>query len=247
MGSVPQTRAIAAFVLGPNGLNPSPTTLGTFGTNGACGTPPLLPSGHRGPKRNEVTMSTTIRPSATLTTHPEALATEESLVTPSAGRRSLAILRLATGFIFLWAFLDKTFGLGFSTPTERAWINGGTPAQGFLNSEAVTGPLQPFFTAIATPVTDVLFMLGMIAVGLAVMLGIGLRISAVAGSLIMLFMYLAEWPFAANLASTNPLVDYHIIYALALITVAFLSAGDTWGFGRTWKAIPFVRDHSWLV
>ena len=35
-------------------------------------------------------------------------------------RRSLAVLRLATGFIFLWAFLDKTFGLGFSTPVERA-------------------------------------------------------------------------------------------------------------------------------
>jgi thiosulfate dehydrogenase [quinone] large subunit len=178
--------------------------------------------------------------------HTAALATEESIVTTSAGRRSLAVLRLATGFIFLWAFLDKTFGLGFSTPAERAWINGGTPAQGFLTSEAVTGPLQPFFVAIATPVTDVLFMLGMIAVGLAVMLGVGLRISAVAGSLIMVFMYLAEWPFAANLASTNPLVDYHIIYALALITVAFLSAGDTWGFGRTWKSLPLVRSHSWL-
>ncbi|WP_411700943.1 DoxX family protein [Conyzicola sp.] len=191
-------------------------------------------------------MSTTIR-SSSPTAHAHTLATEESLVTPAAGRRSLAVLRLATGFIFLWAFIDKTFGLGFSTPAERAWINGGTPAQGFLNSESVTGPLQPFFTAIATPAVDVLFMLGMLAVGLAVMLGVGLRISAVAGSLIMVFMYLAEWPFAANLASTNPLVDYHIIYALVLITLAFLSAGDTWGLGRTWKSIDFVRANSWLV
>ena len=54
-------------------------------------------------------------------------------------RRTLAVLRLATGFIFLWAFLDKTFGLGFSTPAERAWLNGGTPAQGFLNSPASPG------------------------------------------------------------------------------------------------------------
>lgn len=173
--------------------------------------------------------------------------TRANAVSSTTGRRVLATLRLATGFIFLWAFIDKLLGLGFSTPTERAWINGGTPSQGFLNSPAVVGPLKPFFAAIASPTTDVLFMLGMLAIGVAVMLGIGLRISAVAGTVIMLFMYLAEWPFGANAESTNPLVDYHIIYALALITVAALSAGDTWGLGRTWKSLPIVQKNRWLV
>lgn len=173
-------------------------------------------------------------------------ATDARTATRPGARQALAVLRLATGFIFLWAFLDKTFGLGFSTPTERAWINGGTPSQGFLGSEAVTGPLQPFFAGIASPVTDVLFMLGMLGIGLAVMLGIGLRISAVAGTVIMVLMYLAEWPFAANTASTNPVVDYHIVYALALIVVAATAAGDTWGFGRQWRTLPFVRTQSWL-
>ena len=32
-----------------------------------------------------------------------------------AARRVLATLRMAMGFIFAWAFLDKLFGLGFST------------------------------------------------------------------------------------------------------------------------------------
>ena len=175
-----------------------------------------------------------------------AIAEAQAVSRPGA-RQALAILRLATGFIFLWAFLDKTFGLGFSTPTDRAWINGGTPSQGFLGSEAVSGPLQPFFAGIASPATDVLFMLGMLGIGLAVMLGIGLRISAVAGTVIMVLMYLAEWPYAANAASTNPLVDYHIIYALALIVVAATSAGDTWGLGRQWRSLPIVRSQSWLV
>lgn len=163
-----------------------------------------------------------------------------------AGRYALAVLRLATGFIFLWAFFDKTFGLGFSTPAERAWINGGTPSQGFLNSDSVTGPLKPFFASIASPASDVLFRLGMLGIGVAVMLGIGLRISAVAGTIIMVLMYLAEWPFAAGTSSTNPVVDYHIIYALALIVVAAAAAGDTWGFGAWWKSLPFVRTHRWL-
>ncbi|TBN58350.1 DoxX family protein [Glaciihabitans arcticus] len=166
--------------------------------------------------------------------------------TETASRYTLATLRLATGFIFLWAFLDKTFGLGFSTPIERAWINGGTPSQGFLMSEAVTGPLKGFFASIASPLTDVLFMAGMLGIGLAVMLGVGLRISAIAGTVIMVLMYLAEWPFTAYASSTNPLVDYHLIYALALIVVAATAAGDTWGLGKIWKTLPVVRTQNWL-
>ena len=192
-------------------------------------------------------MSTALRDLHIDHTAPARITPEKALVTPALGRRSLAVLRLATGFIFLWAFIDKTFGLGFSTQSASAWVNGGTPSQGFLNSPGVIGPFKPFFNAIASPASDVLFMLGMIAVGLAVMLGIGLRISAVAGSLILLFMYLAEWPFTANLASTNPLVDYHVIYALALVSIAVLSAGDTWGLGKAWKSLPFVQAHRWLV
>jgi thiosulfate dehydrogenase [quinone] large subunit len=185
-------------------------------------------------------------PLATGTTRTTAV-DEATIVTNSPARMGLAILRLATGFIFLWAFLDKTFGLGFSTLRAASWLNGGEPSQGFLNSPAVTGPLKGFFAAIASPTTDVLFMLGMLAVGAAVMLGVGVRISAIAGTVIMLFMYLAEWPFAVNAASSNPLVDYHIIYALALIVVALTSAGDTWGFGRVWKSLPVVQSHRWLV
>ncbi len=160
---------------------------------------------------------------------------------------ALAILRLATGFIFLWALLDKTFGLGFSTPAERAWVNGGTPSQGFLKGDAVTGPLKDFFAGIASPATDALFMLGMLAIGVAVILGIGLRVSAVVGSLIMVLMYLAEWPFTPLTASTNPLVDYHIIYALSLIVIAATLAGNTWGLGKWWRSLPLVRAQRWLV
>ncbi|MBH0128915.1 DoxX family protein [Salinibacterium sp. NK8237] len=194
-----------------------------------------------------MTTRTATAPPTSLDETPKAVTAESDLVVTSTGRRVLAVLRLATGFLFLWAFLDKTFGLGFSTPVERAWINGGGPSQGFLTGDGVVGPLKPAFAAIASPASDILFMLGMIGIGVAVMLGIGLRISAVAGTIMMLLMYLAEWPFAANAGSTNPLVDYHIIYALALITIAFLSAGDTWGVGRAWKRLSIVQKMPWLV
>ena len=42
------------------------------------------------------------------------------------------MLRFAMGFIFLWAFFDKVFGLGFATTADKAWIRGGSPTTGFL-------------------------------------------------------------------------------------------------------------------
>ncbi len=172
------------------------------------------------------------------------LPAQEDVVRSAGARRVLAALRLTTGFIFLWAFLDKTFGFGYSTASESSWINGGTPSQGFLKGAAV-GPFKDFFASIASPATDVLFMLGMLAVGLAIMLGIGTRVAAAAGSLIMIMMWMAEWPLEAG--STNPLIDYHIIYGLTLVLVALTFGGDTWGLGRWWKSLPIVQQNRWLI
>jgi thiosulfate dehydrogenase [quinone] large subunit len=231
--------------------------IGTFGTKNEGFRPTSLKYANNSGRR--IVPTTTDRIDMTQATHTETIArprpiertipaeNETGIVTTAGGRLALAILRVATGFIFLWAFLDKTFGLGYSTTRAHAWINGGTPSQGFLKSPAVVGPFKPFFAAIASPTTDVLFMIGMLAVGAAVILGIGLRISAVAGTIILLFMYLAEWSFGPNAASTNPVVDYHIIFALSLIVVAALSAGDAWGLGRSWKRLNVVQNHRWLI
>lgn len=176
-----------------------------------------------------------------------------TLPAPSpAGGRWLAVLRIAIGGIFLWPFLDKLFGLGYSTTAERAVLEGNSPTNGFL-SRVDVGPGQGFFQAIAgTWWADVLFMLGLGAIGVAVILGVGLRISAVAGTVLMMMMWFAEWPLARftdsgdPTGSTNPLLDYHVIYSLALIAVAVTAAGSVWGLGRKWASLPFVQRHAWL-
>ena len=97
----------------------------------------------------------------------------------------LAIVRVVVGFEFLWAFLDKTFGLGYATPAARAWINGGSPTKGFLSRVAV-GPFESTFHAWAgAPWADWLFMLGLLGIGIALILGIGLRAAAVSGTVMM--------------------------------------------------------------
>jgi thiosulfate dehydrogenase (quinone) large subunit len=69
-------------------------------------------------------------------------------IVTDAGARSLALLRIATGFTFLWAFLDKTFGFGYATPAAKAWIHGGSPTKGFLAGVDV-GPFQGLAHTIA--------------------------------------------------------------------------------------------------
>ena len=165
----------------------------------------------------------------------------------------LAIVRVVVGFEFLLAFLDKTFGLGYATPAERAWINGGSPTKGFLSRVAV-GPLEGTFHAIAGATwADWLFMVGLLGIGLALLFGIGLRITAVSGTVMMLGMWAAEWPLAKVTSageptmSTNPFMEYHVIYALVLIALALTYAGHTWGLGRLWARLPFVQRNRWLI
>ena len=176
---------------------------------------------------------------------------EGGTIITTGAARFLAVFRVVLGFEFLWAFLDKTFGLGYATPAARAWINGGSPTKGFLSRVAV-GPLESTFHAWAGA-ANWLFMIGLLGIGVALILGIGLRVAAVSGSLMMLGMWAAEWPLAKLTSageptmSTNPIVDYHIIYALALIALAVTFAGNVWGLGRRWVRLPFVQRYRWLI
>ncbi|WP_306209152.1 DoxX family membrane protein [Actinoplanes sp. RD1] len=173
------------------------------------------------------------------------------LTTPAA--QALAALRISLGFVFLWAFLDKTFGLHYSTAGERAWVNGGSPTKGFLSSLDL-GPLQGTFHDLAgNAVVDWLFMLGLLGIGVALVLGIGLRLAAGAAVLMMAFMWVAEWPLAQHTSagepsgSTNPITDYHVIYAVAAVVAALAYAGHTWGLGRWWARLPVVQRNPWLI
>jgi thiosulfate dehydrogenase [quinone] large subunit len=170
--------------------------------------------------------------------HPEIVAPETGA--GKAFRYVAAALRFSLGWIFLWAFLDKTFGLGFATPAERAWVEGGSPTTGFL--KGVDGTFADFFNGMAGQAwADWLFMIGLAGVGLALILGVGMRIAAVSGSLMLVLMWAAALPL-----ENNPFMDDHLVYAMVLVALALVGAGNTVGFGGAWGRLPFVQKHSWL-
>jgi len=141
-----------------------------------------------------------------------------------------AVLRIGMGWIFLWGFLDKLFGLGFATASEKAWLAGGSPTSGYLNF-ATSGPFAPLFQSLAgNPVVDWLFMLGLLLLGLALILGIGVKIAGYSGALLMFLMWLSHLP-----PENNPFLDEHIIYLIILIGLATVKAGQVVGLGKWWS------------
>ena len=160
--------------------------------------------------------------------------------------RVLAVLRIGFGFTFLWAFLDKTFALGFRTGYDQegnldrfgdaAWINGGSPTEGFLKFGA-DGPFADFYNSIAGAAwADWLFMLGLLGIGVALILGIGMRIAAAAGAVLYVLMWTVVLP-----PENNPIIDDHLLSAVTLVALALLHAGNTWGLGRTWSSTRLVE------
>lgn len=162
-----------------------------------------------------------------------------------------AASRISIGFVFLWAFLDKAFALGYATGTDRvtgkidrfgdaAWIHGGSPTTGYLSG--VAGPFKGLFEPLAGAVwADYFFMIGLLAIGAALMLGIGMRVAAATGALLLTFMWMASLPL-----DNNPFIDDHLVYAIVLIGLAAVHAGDTLGLGRTWARTDLVRRFSVL-
>ncbi len=154
---------------------------------------------------------------------------------------ALAVTRVLLGFIFLWAFFDKLWGLGFATTAEKAWVNGGEPTTGFLMGASHSGgPFADFFGGLAGQVwVDWFFMAGLLGVGVALVTGILLKKAAVAGGLLLVLMWAALLPL-----ENNPLVDDHIVYAVVLIAIAM--AEPRWSLTGWWHSQGFVKKNSWL-
>jgi thiosulfate dehydrogenase [quinone] large subunit len=175
------------------------------------------------------------------------------VVIPDRGVRGgvfWGLSRIALGWVFLWAFLDKAFALGFGTgrlesggidffAKDAAWLNGGHPTAGFLEF-GTKGPFKDFYAGLAGQTwVDWVYMLSMLLIGLALILGIGTRLAAIGGIIWMGLFYTAGaiWP------ENNPFLDEHVVYAIVLVGIAYVAAGRYLGLGKYWERIPLVRRY----
>jgi len=145
-------------------------------------------------------------------------------------------VRLVLGWTLLWAFLDKLFGLGYATASSKSWLNGGSPTAGYL-SYATSGPLASFYNGLSgNTAVDAVFMLALLAIGLATILGVGTRISGYTGALLMAMLWSTNLPPAQN-----PITDEHIVFLILFLAMTVVKPGRWLGLGEWWSNTKLVK------
>jgi thiosulfate dehydrogenase [quinone] large subunit len=146
----------------------------------------------------------------------------------------IVFFRLAMGWTFLWAgihhFGDDKFVLGFLSHVKTF--------------HAV---YEPFTDPVIVPTLTFFVEYGHLLIGLSLISGLLVRISAPFAIMLMLLYWTAhmDFPYIENVNSY--LVDYHIVYAGVLVYLIVKRAGHVFGLDgwvsklATMQHVPVLR------
>jgi thiosulfate dehydrogenase [quinone] large subunit len=140
------------------------------------------------------------------------------------------LLRLLMAWTFLYAASHQVFVPGWSVV-------------GFLDHTKTFHDLFAVFTGPSVaPVITVLVAYGHLLIGLSLLVGLMVRVSAAFGILLMLVYWLAHMDFPYIENTNNFIVDYHIVYAGVLGYLIYQHAGHVWGLDALASRIPLFRS-----
>ena len=154
--------------------------------------------------------------------------------TSSMEKSLIVYFRLAMAWTFLYAASHQVFVPSFSVV-------------GFLSHTKTFHSLFVVFTTPAmAPITTFLVEYGHLLIGLSLLTGLMVRVSASFGVLLMLIYWMAhmDWPFIEN--TNNLIVDYHLVYAGVLVYLIVKHAGHVWGLDAWAENLQFVKEHPGL-
>lgn len=135
------------------------------------------------------------------------------------------ILRIVTGWHFLYEGIAKLFNPGWSSSAylmESKWLFSGFFH--WLISNDTT--LQ---------IVDFLNIWGLIIIGICLFIGAFTRLAAISGAVLMLLYYIASPPFMPSSVPSLShfyIINYNLIEAVVLIVIAVLPAGYLWSIER---------------
>jgi thiosulfate dehydrogenase [quinone] large subunit len=155
--------------------------------------------------------------------------------------RVIAALRITLGLGFLWAGLEKVFqfagagafnAAGFLTHATGGSVPGSA-------ATAIVNPTHAFWVSLgsnagAVSAINVLVQAGEIGIGIALILGLATRFSAIAGAVMMGLFYVANWSFA-----TGPFNE-QFMYGAVAIVLALVGAGEYFGLDA------LIEKNSWV-
>ena len=153
-------------------------------------------------------------------------------MTGSTFERALIVFfRLAMGWTFLYAASHQVF--------DPKWS-----VVGFLShTKTFHSVFVTFTTPTMAPITTFLVEYGHLLIGLSLVFGLMVRVSASFGIMLMVIYWMAhmDWPFIEN--RNNLIIDYHIVYVGALGYVIAKRAGHVWGLDSWAEKLPYIQQH----
>ena len=143
-------------------------------------------------------------------------------------------LRMTMAWTFLYAASHQVFVPDFSVV-------------GFLShTKTFHGFFAVFTTPAMAPITTFMVEYGHLLIGLSLLTGLMVRVSASFGILLMILYWFAhmDWPFIEN--TNNFIVDYHLVYAGVLVYLIVRHAGHVFGLDAWAENLNFVKQHPGL-
>ena len=153
----------------------------------------------------------------------------------SAMKRALIIFfRLAMAWTFIYAASHQVFDPNWSVA-------------GFLKGTKTFHDVYAPFTSPAwAPAITFLVGYGHLLIGLSLLVGLFVRVSAGFGILLMLMYWTAHMDFPYIDNKNNFLLYFHIVYAGVLLQLIVERAGHVWGLDSWAAKLAFFGQHPGL-
>lgn len=138
-----------------------------------------------------------------------------------SAKLSLLALRVALGWMMFYAGITKVLNPSWS-------------AEGYLKSAKTFPELYAFFASQQIlPIVNFINEWGLTLLGVSLILGLCIRLSAPLGAVLMLLYYLPILTFP-TVKTTAFIVDEHMIYIFVLLFFFAIKAGRIYGCDR-WR------------
>src|SRR6185295_10881463 len=141
-------------------------------------------------------------------------------------------------------FFRRTMGWTFLYAASHQVFDPNWSVVGFLSH---TKTFHDFFAAFTTPtmapITTFLVEYGHLLIGISLVTGLMVRVSASFGILLMLVYWMAhmDWPFIEN--KNNFILDFHIVYAGVLGYLVVKRAGHVFGLDAWADNLNFIQQY----
>jgi thiosulfate dehydrogenase (quinone) large subunit len=143
----------------------------------------------------------------------------------------IVCFRLAMAWTFLYAASHQIFDPNWSVAV-------------FLSHTKTFHELYAVFTTPTwAPIITVLVEYGHLLIGLSLLVGLMVRVSASFGVLLMVMYWTAHMDFPYIENTNNFILDYHLVYAGVLVYLIVKRAGHVWGLDGWAQDLPWLQQH----